>query len=117
MLALVDTADFNKINAHKWCVSASGYAVRRDKNVAPGKRGPIIFMHRAILGFASDDPRKGDHRNTHRLDNRRANLREATSMQNSYNQGLRSNNSTGHKGVFLEKKGDYALDNTMKSER
>lgn len=49
-----------------------------------------------------------DHKNRIKSDNRLPNLREATHSQNHANVGLRSDNSTGFKGVqFSKQKGKY----------
>jgi len=45
-----------------------------------------------------------DHKNCNKTDNRINNLREATQAQNLANQGLRSNNTSGIKGVCWMKK-------------
>lgn len=44
-----------------------------------------------------------DHISTNKSDNRWRNLRAATESQNRMNQGLRSNNSSGYKGVSWNK--------------
>lgn len=58
-------------------------------------------MHRVILGLADDDPRRVDHGNRDKLDNRRANLRIATPEQNGANRTkFRSGEfSSAYKGV------------------
>lgn len=43
-----------------------------------------------------------DHRDTDRVNNRWANLRLANHSQNSMNQRVRINNTSGHKGVFWD---------------
>ncbi len=45
-----------------------------------------------------------DHINGDKSDNRIANLREASASQNTMNQGLRKDNSTGFKGVYEDKR-------------
>jgi len=45
-----------------------------------------------------------DHRNRDSLDDRWDNLRPATKAQNSQNNGLRRKNSSGYKGVYLDKR-------------
>lgn len=49
-------------------------------------------------------PEQIDHINGDKLDNRIVNLREATQAQNCYNKALSSNNKSGVKGVYLNKK-------------
>jgi hypothetical protein len=44
-----------------------------------------------------------DHKNGARADNRWNNLREATNGQNSLNQGLRKDNTSGAKGITFDK--------------
>lgn len=44
-----------------------------------------------------------DHINNNPMDNRLENLREATLQQNQWNKGLQKNNTTGFKGVSIDK--------------
>lgn len=48
--------------------------------------------------------RQIDHINGNRSDNRIANLREATALQNLRNSAKRKNNTSGYKGVSFEKR-------------
>lgn len=65
------------------------------------------MMHRLILERMQDGKplEKGeyaDHINGDGLDNRRENLRLATASQNSMNRGIRTDNTTGCKGVVWD---------------
>jgi len=97
-VAIVDDEDFDWISKFKWCVALGNkqkpYAIRgRYKNGTH----LTIRMHREIL----DTPKgiEGDHINGDTLDNRRANLRNCTKLQNSQNR-LPQNKKIGkYKGV------------------
>ena len=52
-------------------------------------------LHRVIMGVKN----QVDHINRDKLDNRKCNLREATSSQNKYNKIKHRDNTTGFKGV------------------
>jgi hypothetical protein len=83
--ALVDDEDFEWLNQWKWCAakrpSGTFYAKRRQWHTNSGYEN--IVMHRLIIdaGIGQDT----DHRNGNGLDNRRCNLRAATSSQNNMN--------------------------------
>jgi hypothetical protein len=59
------------------------------------------YMHRIIA--ASDEKPVVDHINGNQLDNRRSNLRPANYDENQHNQGVRTNNKSGYKGVSKRK--------------
>jgi len=102
--AKVDDADYESLNQYKWCVTKDGnthYAVRgiwmpNSKQTIP------IRMHRVILKAPKNI--EVDHRNGNGLDNRRSNLRLCTSGQNTMHQKLNGNNTTGFKGVTLDRR-------------
>lgn len=58
-------------------------------------KGRKQYVHRILMGF----PKEVDHRNGVKWDNRTHNLREATSVQNQMNRGLRKTNKSGIIGV------------------
>jgi len=83
--AIVDAADFERLNAYKWTASARGgafKAVRRRRVGEPGT-GRYVYMHRDLMGAA--EGAEVDHANRNPLDNRRDNLRLATRSQNGAN--------------------------------
>jgi hypothetical protein len=86
----VDAADYDFLMQWSWTAlwSPAGrcfYAVRRG----------FIYMHTAL----TNNPQT-DHISRDTLDNRRANLRCATSSKNGANRIKQRNNTTGFKGVF-----------------
>ena len=103
--ALVDDGDFRFLNQWKWYIGSHGYALRKTHigSVKDGSRKEVIFlMHRVInktpKGFDTD------HINRNKLDNRKDNLRTVTRQKNALNVGLLKNNTSGHKGISLDKR-------------
>lgn len=102
--AIVDDEDYELVSQYSWyCWSNAKCNAMYARGFVGPKQMP---MHRLIMG----DP-KGhqiDHINRDGLDNRRSNLRLATTFENHRNIGLRKDNKTGYKGVFwLEKSGRW----------
>lgn len=101
-IALVDNDDYDWLSEWTWAAylnSGKWYACQSKKNYSR----VTVPMHRVIM-----DAPKGmvvDHINGDGLDNRRANLRICTTAENMRNRGLPSNNTSGYKGVFIQKNG------------
>jgi hypothetical protein len=101
LVALVDDEDYDTVvAAGKWSATQGGrggsfYAHRRR-----GRPGEPVFirLHTFLTGWPFVDHINGDG-----LDNRRANLREATTAQNNQNTARQSNNTSGLKGVTWHK--------------
>jgi hypothetical protein len=98
-VAIVDAADFEWLSKFNWCAyrrrNRQGfYAMRTSYD---GRIKTDIWMHREILKCPTD--KQCDHRNRDSLDNRRANLREATYAENARNHGAWQSNKSGRKGV------------------
>lgn len=89
------------------------YAVRTMTEEEDSGRGRI-YMHRLIAG--SPDFPHVDHEDQDSLNNRRSNLRAATVSQNGCNRGRQANNTTGFKGVKLDKR-DGAYTASIKIHR
>lgn len=108
---LVDDADHESLSKHKWTYD-KGYAIRRTTVIqADGSRKRIrIPMHDEL--FSAPAGMEVDHRNRHKLDNRRRNFRPATRAQNVANTPPRKGQ---YKGVSWSKKdrrwrADIAID-------
>lgn len=101
---LVDDEDFEYLNQWRWHTSYYGYANRRRhiKSSRKDQKFEMIKMHRLIMGAPTG--MYVDHINGDKLDNRKSNLRVCTNAQNSANQQLRAANTSGYKGVTLDKR-------------
>lgn len=103
--AIVDDEDFERVSAFKWHAhesKSSKFYARRD--VRKGKSKTRIFMHRFLMKISDPDV-VVDHINGNRLDNRKENLRIASVTENNRNQTkIRSDNSSGYRGVALNSK-------------
>ena len=88
---LVDAEDFERVSQHKWQIHPKGYA-----------KGRLQYMHRFIMNAPKN--MQIDHINDNKLDNRKSNLRLCTNAQNQMSKGLQSNNTSGYRGVYWDKK-------------
>lgn len=98
---LLDEADLGIWNAHPWYIAPDRpggrfYVVRKREE------GGKEYLHRRIAN--TPNGLDTDHRSGDTLDNRRANLRPCTRSQNAANAKLRTDNTSGAKGV--RQKGD-----------
>ncbi len=96
LATIVDDEDFERVNRYEWFGHRTGNttnSIRPTRNIG----NKIIRMYRVIL-----NAKKGeiiDHINGDPLDNRKQNLRICTKSQNCMNSKMRSNNTSGFKGV------------------
>lgn len=103
-VAIVDDDDFDRVAQYKWqyiksVKSDNGYATRMAYMGYREKR-KVILMHRFIINASSN--MEVDHKNNNGLDNRKENLRLATTSQNRFNRKTLSNNTSGVKGVIVD---------------
>jgi len=82
VLAVVDKAVFTEKGMHKYT-----YRSNRDGHVRTWVDGEEFFIHQVVLGKLTGAVI--DHINGDKLDNRRVNLRHATSQQNRWNKRCR----------------------------
>lgn len=93
---LCDIEDWDRFKGHYWFINDTGYAVCETM-----KTGKLRF-HKLVTGTTAEVII--DHINRNKLDNRKCNLRIATKEVNGINRGLQSNNTTGYKGVYFDKR-------------
>ena len=90
-----DLEDYDKIKDYCWRINDNGYVISTvgDKN---------IRMHRIIMGLSDNDSNVIDHKygDKTRNDNRKYNLRNATTQENSRNHRIRTDNTSGVTGVY-----------------
>lgn len=103
---LFDKEDYGKLKEYHWKKSIGNsvdhtYAIAESRRDHLGHRH-FIQMHRLIKDV-NDENLIIDHINHNCLDNRKTNLRIVTHSQNMQNTRLRSNNTSGFKGVSFNK--------------
>ena len=95
LVAMVDDEDFELVASYgKWYAHRDDTTFYARKNFNRGGVWSSVRMHGVITGLSYVD-----HINGNGLDNRRSNLRAATDSQNAMNRGMRSDNTSGFKGV------------------
>lgn len=102
--AIIDAADVTLVSEYRWHAminKSSGHVYARC--TVHGIRQ--IFMHRILMQAQKGE--QIDHIDGNGLNNRRANLRRATSSQNQANRGAAAHNKIGIKGVSLIRSGKY----------
>jgi len=100
---ILDPKDYYRLGHLKWHLSGNGTKLYAARNI---KTGPaqtrIVRMHREIMG--EPEGLLIDHRNCDGLDNRRDNLRTATSSQNACNrQKKKSKSSSQYRGYVMKR--------------
>lgn len=100
---IFDYEDYNAIERYQWHivnrVDGYGYVARRS-----GKN--YIYLTHDLLGVSSET--FVDHVNGDTLDERRTNLRIASVHENTCNQKLRKDSSSGYKGVhYIQRRRKY----------
>jgi hypothetical protein len=108
MSAIVDDEDYHLVAAFKWYAEKDNRTFYARTGIYSSRGQPFakVAMHRLIIG--ADPRQKVDHWDGDGLNNRRDNLRVASTSQNGANQRISMNNTTGFKGVsFSKREGRY----------
>jgi hypothetical protein len=110
--SVIDSTDADFAGRFNWCAlltSGKFYAKRRRPD------GTTELLHVALAG---EPGLEVDHVDGDGLNNRRCNLRPATSSQNKHNRGKGRNNTSGFKGVWWHKQhGRWAADIWLHSKK
>lgn len=95
--ALIDEEDADRVHAlGRWHLTANGY-VRHSFSVG------FILLHRFVLGLPQARRPEVDHANRDPLDNRRSNLRLATTAQNQQNVTAQRGSRSQYRNVTWDK--------------
>lgn len=95
----IDKEDLYKVQQMgRWGLNPAGYAIHGATST---------LMHRYLMGIEKHDRREVDHKKRgkkNRIDNRKKNLRVCTRFQNIRNMSINILNTSGFKGVCLNKR-------------
>jgi hypothetical protein len=106
----VDDEDFERVAAHRWCLSGNKHIMRYTK----GENPLGVYVHHFIIGQPLK-PWQTDHIDRNPLNNCKSNLRNVPQWLNSANRGLRTNNTSGKTGVYRKRDKWCARDYHSKS--
>lgn len=96
-----DKEDYSLVKQYCWDIDDSnGYAKTIDKINNTGK----LYLHRLVMGCTKGDGIIIDHIDRNRIDCRKKNLRIVNNSQNTMNSCIRSDNTSGVRGVYWNKK-------------
>lgn len=100
----VDDEDWDLVSKHKWYVLIRGDKVESvQTNVRENGKQTSLYLHQLLMGEVPFGYDNIDHIDRNPLNNCRTNLRFATQREQNINQGMKSTNTSGVKGVSWEK--------------
>lgn len=102
--ALVDDKDYPFLIKWKWYAhkSRNGFVAFRSLKSHERKLGVTMLMHRVIMDCP--EGKEVDHKDFNTLNNQRSNLRVCSTSQNCQNRRKSAVNTSGYKGVVLDKR-------------
>lgn len=99
-VALVDDEDFEWLSKYNWQYQPKKHGDRVIAEIFGLGKRTKVYMHRLVTDCPTD--MLVDHANHNTLDNRKSNLRICTGTQNQGNKFVRSDSSTGYKGIMWD---------------
>lgn len=113
--AIIDASDVPLVSGVNWQAKITPRSVYATRSARREGRRRAVSLHATILGSGPDHV---DHVNGNGLDNRRANLRRASRVENGQNRRLNTNNASGFKGVsFRKDTGKWRAEITLRGQR
>ncbi len=105
MAAIVDAEDAPIVNKYRWYAAKSPSTHNYYAYTSPMRDGKKLHISMSRLIMNAPKDKFVDHRDGNTLDNRKGNLRLATTAQNNRNrQRMNPQNTSGFNGVFWERK-------------
>jgi hypothetical protein len=101
---LIDEEDVAHVERYKWSPRVHERTTYAQANVWRNDQRSTLVLHRFIA--RAQDNEHVDHRNGDGLDCRKANLRTCLKFQNNRNARVRTDNTSGYKGVSWWKHGE-----------
>lgn len=95
---LIDLDDVYFCKQYHWRISNKGY-------VSTSVNKKSKHLHRLLMNPLSNETI--DHINRNKLDNRKNNLKICSNLINMQNRGINKNNTSGSKGVYINRNGNF----------
>ena len=104
--AIIDTEDLERVKPFRWYHlnqgKSGGYAIT---SIKTSEKAYTVSLHELVMKLARlTNKSEYDHRNRNSLDCRKSNLRVCSKSVNRHNTGLPVSNTSGHKGVYWDKR-------------
>lgn len=94
---IIDKEDLEKVMQYRWYIAKNDNGYYAKTNIKEGQKFKSTYMHRLLKDCPKN--RVIDHRNGNGLDNRKCNLKICTQKENTNNQKLSSNNTSGYRNI------------------
>lgn len=110
----IDRTNFKWLSQWRWTLNPQGYVRRIEYR--NGKQVQV-FMHHEVMGLKPGGSMRTDHIDRNKLNNRKRNLRVATTAMNSANTVVQKRSKSGVKNVYANKYGTFDAYITVNRKR